>query len=181
MANSVLLTTQRESTLYNIIVKNRNHVSHLSRNLHTQTVNPTTLRTFGRRGEKFKEISNGKHVQVFQLPREGRDMMKFTTRKFNRESLHSPFGGFCHSNAVQNSPPPQGLCDETRVQGQRTPSLTSAKIIHRLCLFFFLIRCLVFLSGTQPQFSSFISFAHRETILLAHSSLFKFCLNYKEI
>ena len=27
MANSVLLTTQRESTLYNIIVKNRNHVA----------------------------------------------------------------------------------------------------------------------------------------------------------
>lgn len=45
---------------------------------------------------------------------------------------------------------------------------------------FFLIRCLVFLSGTQSQFSSFISFAHMGTILLAHSSLFKFCLNYEE-
>lgn len=92
---------------------------------------------FWQKREKIQRNQQWKTRLSFSVTREGRDMMKFTTRKFNMESLHSPFGGFCHSNAVQNSPPPQGLCDETRVQGQRTLSLTSAKIIHRLCLFFF--------------------------------------------
>lgn len=114
-------------------------MSHLSRNLHTQTVNPTTLRTFGRRGKKIQRNQQWENMFKF-VTREGRDTMKFTTRKFNMESLHSIMV-LCH-NAVQNSPPPQGLCDAKHaVQGQRTPRWTSQKQFTG-CVFFFLIRCL---------------------------------------